>query len=62
MLLQIVLQAQIASESGQFTIDDVIAHIHAKMIRRHPHVFGDLQGATVAQIEANWEQIKRAGG
>ena len=60
LLLQIVLQAQIASEAGQFTIDDVIAHIHAKMIRRHPHVFGDQQGATVEQIEANWEQIKRA--
>jgi len=60
VLLQIVLQSQIATESGQFTIDDVIAHIHAKMIRRHPHVFGALQGATVAEIEANWEIIKRA--
>ncbi|MBI5876590.1 MAG: nucleoside triphosphate pyrophosphohydrolase [Chloroflexi bacterium] len=60
VLLQIVLQAQIAGETGQFTIDDVIAHIHAKMIRRHPHVFGDQQGATVEEIEANWETIKRA--
>jgi tetrapyrrole methylase family protein/MazG family protein len=60
LLLQIVLQSQIASESGQFTIDDVIAYISAKMIRRHPHVFGDLQGATVREIEENWEKIKRA--
>ena len=52
LLLQIVLQSQIAGESGQFTIYDVIAHIHAKMIRRHPHVFGDQQGATVEQIAA----------
>jgi tetrapyrrole methylase family protein / MazG family protein len=80
ILLQIVLQSQIASETGAFTLDDVIANIHAKIIRRHPHVFGqqqasslshgraegvspsagDQQGATVAQIEENWEQIKRA--
>jgi len=60
LLLQIVLQAQIAGEQGQFTIDDVIAHIHAKIIRRHPHVFGDLKGATVEKIEQNWEKIKRA--
>ena len=59
ILLQVVLQAQIASETEQFTMDDVIAHIHAKIIRRHPHVFGDLQGATMQQIEENWEQIKR---
>lgn len=60
ILLQVVLQSQIASEMGAFTLDDVIAHIHAKMIRRHPHVFGDQQGASVEKIEANWEQIKRA--
>ena len=59
LLLQIVLQAQIASETSEFTIADVIGHIHAKMIRRHPHVFGDLKGASIAAIEANWEQIKR---
>jgi len=60
ILLQVVLQSQIATETGAFTLDDVIAHIHAKMIRRHPHVFGDEQGASVEKIEANWEQIKRA--
>ena len=60
ILLQVILQSQIASESGAFTLDDVIANIHSKMIRRHPHVFGDQQGASVTQIEENWEQIKRA--
>jgi tetrapyrrole methylase family protein/MazG family protein len=60
LLLQIVLQSQIASEHGDFTVDDVIAHIHAKIIRRHPHVFGDLQGASMHEIEQNWEKIKRA--
>jgi tetrapyrrole methylase family protein / MazG family protein len=60
ILLQIVLQSQIASETGAFTLDGVIANIHAKIIRRHPHVFGDQQGASVEQIEENWEQIKRA--
>jgi tetrapyrrole methylase family protein/MazG family protein len=60
LLLQIVLQSQLASEAGEFKVTDVIAHIHAKMIRRHPHVFGDLQGATTEEIEANWEKIKRA--
>jgi tetrapyrrole methylase family protein/MazG family protein len=60
LLLQIVLQSQLASEAGAFKVTDVIAHIHAKMIRRHPHVFGDLQSATTAEIEANWEKIKRA--
>jgi tetrapyrrole methylase family protein/MazG family protein len=60
ILLQVVLQSQIAGETGAFTLDDVIANIHAKIVRRHPHVFGDLQGATVDQIEENWEQIKRA--
>ena len=60
ILLQIVLQSQLASETGAFTLDDVIANIHAKIIRRHPHVFGEQQGATIVQIEENWEQIKRA--
>ena len=40
VLLQVVLQAQIAADNGEFTIDDVIADIQSKMVRRHPHVFG----------------------
>ncbi|MGI6032387.1 MAG: nucleoside triphosphate pyrophosphohydrolase [Coriobacteriales bacterium] len=48
VLLQVVLQAQIASEAGEFTIDDVIADIQAKMVRRHPHVFGAETALTAA--------------
>lgn len=59
LLLQIVLQAQIASEHDDFKLTDVIAQIYAKIIRRHPHVFGELKGATMQQIEENWEKIKR---
>ncbi|MBI3733960.1 MAG: nucleoside triphosphate pyrophosphohydrolase [Chloroflexi bacterium] len=60
LLFQIVLQSQIASEGGHFKLTDVIANIHAKIVRRHPHVFGDLPGATAREIEENWEKIKRA--
>jgi tetrapyrrole methylase family protein/MazG family protein len=59
VLLQIVLQSQIASEYGDFKLSDVIANISAKIVRRHPHVFGDLKGVTMQEIEENWEKIKR---
>jgi XTP/dITP diphosphohydrolase len=58
LLLQVVLQAQLASEAGQFTIEDVARSISAKLIRRHPHVFGDVRVDDVAQVKANWEEIK----
>ncbi len=58
LLLQIVLQAQIATEGGEFTMADVIAGIDAKLVRRHPHVFGDLQVAGVDQVLHNWEVLK----
>ncbi len=58
LLLQVVLQAQIASEAGQFTIADVANSISAKLIRRHPHVFGDTTVANVEEVRANWEEIK----
>ena len=60
LLLQIVLQSQIASEHGDFRLSDVVANISAKIVRRHPHVFGDLKGATIQEIEENWEKIKRS--
>lgn len=60
LLLQPVFHAAIAEESGTFTIEDVIGTLCDKLIRRHPHVFGDLQIAdSAAQVE-NWEQIKKA--
>ena len=58
LLLQVVLQAQIASDAGGFTLEDVARGISEKLIRRHPHVFGDVQVANVEEVKANWEQIK----
>jgi tetrapyrrole methylase family protein/MazG family protein len=59
LLLQPVFHAAIAEEAGTFTINDVIRTLCEKLVRRHPHVFGDLQIAdSAAQVE-NWEQIKK---
>jgi tetrapyrrole methylase family protein/MazG family protein len=58
LLLQVVLQSQIASEEGQFNINQVIQGIHSKIVRRHPHVFGDLELDGVQGVLANWEKLK----
>ncbi|MCC5617358.1 nucleoside triphosphate pyrophosphohydrolase [Nostoc sp. CHAB 5836] len=58
LLLQVVLQAQIASESGQFSLKEITQGISQKLIRRHPHVFGDVTVASVDEVRQNWEQIK----
>ena len=60
VLLQVVLQSQIAAEAGEFTIDDVCATIDEKMIRRHPHVFGDLKAENANEVSELWEQVKLA--
>lgn len=60
LLLQIVMHAEIASEQGHFAIDDVITGSIAKMIRRHPHVFGDTVVADSAEVLRNWARIKHA--
>jgi XTP/dITP diphosphohydrolase len=60
LLLQVVLQTQIASEQQNFTLEDVAEGITAKLIRRHPHVFGDVQVNSPAEVNQNWEQIKSA--
>jgi XTP/dITP diphosphohydrolase len=60
LLLQVVLQAQIASESNHFTLEDVAQGISEKLIRRHPHVFGDVYVENAAQVGQNWEKIKAA--
>ncbi len=60
LLLQIALQAQIATEAGRFRLPDVIARIVEKLIRRHPHVFGDAMVSDEAEVLANWEAIKAA--
>lgn len=58
LLLQVVFQAQMASEQQAFNFDDVAAAIVAKMIRRHPHVFGNVRYHSEAEQRAAWEQIK----
>lgn len=59
LLMNVVLLARIAEEEGRFTMADVIAGISQKMIRRHPHVFGDVQVEGSEEVLANWEQIKK---
>lgn len=58
ILLQVVMHAQIASETGDFTFDDVARYVNEKMIRRHPHVFGDLSLADSAAVLKKWDEIK----
>ena len=58
VLLQVMLHAQIASESGNFNIDDVLRILIDKLIRRHPHVFGDSDASSVDEVVAQWERIK----
>jgi XTP/dITP diphosphohydrolase len=60
LLLQVILQAQIASEYKQFTLKEVANGISQKLIRRHPHVFGDVSVQNVDEVRQNWEQIKAA--
>lgn len=58
LLLQVVMQAQIAEEEGIFTMDDVAKGVTEKLIRRHPHVFGDVKVADSKEVLVNWEEIK----
>ena len=55
----ILLNSQIASERGKFTIDDVIQTLGEKLIRRHPHVFGDKKADTPEECLAIWKEIKK---
>lgn len=58
LLLQVVLQSQIASESQYFTLEEVAQGITDKLIRRHPHVFGDVEVEDAQEVRKNWEEIK----
>lgn len=60
LLLQILLHAQIAVEEGEFTMGEIIETIKTKIIRRHPHVFGDVKVSGVAGVLRNWQQLKEA--
>ncbi|HIE51864.1 MAG TPA: nucleoside triphosphate pyrophosphohydrolase [Armatimonadetes bacterium] len=59
LLLQIVFQAQLAKEAGQFDINQVCAGLVAKLYRRHPHVFGEVKVADAEEVLRRWEQLKR---
>lgn len=60
VLLQVVFHAQMAADAGNFDIDAVARHISAKLIHRHPHVFGNAEASTAEQVVHNWELIKAA--
>jgi MazG family protein len=58
LLLQVLFHADVARETGAFAISDVIIGIHDKMVRRHPHVFGDVKAETPGEVLKNWAQLK----
>ena len=59
LLFQVMIQSVLASEAGAFTVADVARAVHAKLVRRHPHVFGDVQVNDASEVVTNWEQIKK---
>ncbi len=59
LLLQIVFHARIAEEAGEFSMQDVVDRVTEKMVRRHPHVFGEISVRDAAEVIVNWEKIKR---
>jgi tetrapyrrole methylase family protein/MazG family protein len=59
VLLQVLFHARIAAEVGDFTIDDVVESLRDKLVRRHPHVFGDVTVKDAREVEANWERLKQ---
>jgi tetrapyrrole methylase family protein / MazG family protein len=58
LLLQVTFHSQIASEEGRFQVSDVIRTVHEKMVRRHPHVFGEKRAKDSAEVLKNWHKIK----
>jgi tetrapyrrole methylase family protein/MazG family protein len=60
LLFQVVFHSILASEAGAFDLGDVARGVHDKLVRRHPHVFGDVEAETASAVIANWEQIKKA--
>ena len=59
VLLQVVFHAEMAMQEGTFDVDDVAEGITAKLVRRHPHVFGDVEVDSASEVLVNWERIKR---
>ncbi len=60
LLLQIVLHAQIASENGEFKLEEVLKNINTKLVRRHPHIFSNVRVKDAEEVSFNWESIKKA--
>lgn len=58
LLLQVLFYAEMAEEQGSFSVDDVLDRLSEKLIRRHPHVFGDVKAETSAEVKRNWEALK----
>jgi tetrapyrrole methylase family protein/MazG family protein len=58
LLVQVAFHADIARESGEFTLSDVLTSVNRKLVRRHPHVFGDVTVADAREVERNWERLK----
>jgi tetrapyrrole methylase family protein/MazG family protein len=60
LLFQVMIQSVLASEAGAFTVADVARAVHTKLVRRHPHVFGDVRVNDASEVVTNWEQIKKS--
>jgi MazG family protein len=60
LLFHVTFYSQMANERGDFTVDDVIRDVYNKLVRRHPHVFGDVNASTSTEVLQNWEAIKKA--
>ena len=59
LLLQVLFYSQMAADENRFTIDDVVRGLTAKLVRRHPHIFGEVLAATAEDVKRTWEQVKR---
>lgn len=59
LLFQILFLAEMGEESGSFSLNNIMAEVREKMIRRHPHIFGDIKVNSVEEVKDNWQQIKR---
>jgi tetrapyrrole methylase family protein/MazG family protein len=60
LLLQVLFLSRIEQEEGRFDVEDVIQGIHDKLVRRHPHVFGDAKAGTASEVIRQWEEIKNS--
>ena len=62
LLVQVLFHCQIATEQGEFTYEELFRHVQDKLVRRHPHVFGDATASSAREVEEQWHAIKQAEG